>query len=377
MTETLYVRFRLRGRTAAEWTSLNEVLLGREMGLETDTRKFKFGDGSTAWNSLPYAAQPLSSVLTFLATASTANAAGVKTLLALVKGDVGLGNVDNTADTAKPVSTAQQTALNLKINTSALDTDGTLAANSDAKIATQKAVKTYVDMAVTGLLDFKGSVNCSGNPNYPAALKGDAYVVSAAGRIGGGSGAAVDVGDVVVASADNAGGTQAAVGTSWFILEHNLAGALLTSDLGVTVQGYAAALAQIAALSPANDDVLQLKSGSWVNRTMAQLRTDLFSIAVTIATILATNIKDSANAFRVIFNAGGNTTNYSPAAHQFANATGGTVYATINATGLDVLGEVRGDSLRIDSAAVAGTPTPTHYLTINVNGTTYKVLLAP
>ncbi len=32
------------------------------------------------------------------------------------KADVGLGNVDNTADTAKPVSTAQQTALNLKAN---------------------------------------------------------------------------------------------------------------------------------------------------------------------------------------------------------------------------------------------------------------------
>ena len=32
----------------------------------------------------------------------------------LVKGDVGLGNVDNTADADKPVSTATQTALNLK-----------------------------------------------------------------------------------------------------------------------------------------------------------------------------------------------------------------------------------------------------------------------
>lgn len=35
----------------------------------------------------------------------------------LVKGDVGLVNVDNTADSAKPVSTAQQTALNLKRDT--------------------------------------------------------------------------------------------------------------------------------------------------------------------------------------------------------------------------------------------------------------------
>jgi hypothetical protein len=35
----------------------------------------------------------------------------------LVKGDVGLGNVDNTADADKPVSTATQTALNSKIST--------------------------------------------------------------------------------------------------------------------------------------------------------------------------------------------------------------------------------------------------------------------
>lgn len=50
-----HVRFRVRGRTAAEWTSLNEVLLERELGVETDTRKFKFGTGVTPWNALPYA----------------------------------------------------------------------------------------------------------------------------------------------------------------------------------------------------------------------------------------------------------------------------------------------------------------------------------
>ena len=42
------------------------------------------------------------------------SAATAKTVLALVKGDVGLGSVDNTSDAAKPVSTAQQTALDLK-----------------------------------------------------------------------------------------------------------------------------------------------------------------------------------------------------------------------------------------------------------------------
>jgi hypothetical protein len=38
----------------------------------------------------------------------------------LVKGDVGLGNVDNTSDANKPVSTATQTALNLKANDNAV-----------------------------------------------------------------------------------------------------------------------------------------------------------------------------------------------------------------------------------------------------------------
>jgi len=42
--------------------------------------------------------------------------AGKTGIVTLVKADVGLSNVDNTADTAKPVSTAQQTAINLKAN---------------------------------------------------------------------------------------------------------------------------------------------------------------------------------------------------------------------------------------------------------------------
>ena len=43
--------------------------------------------------------------------------AQLKTDLVLVKADVGLGNVDNTSDANKPISTATQTALNLKVDT--------------------------------------------------------------------------------------------------------------------------------------------------------------------------------------------------------------------------------------------------------------------
>lgn len=98
------------------------------------------------------------------------------------------------------------------------------------QLATTAFVTSAVATAVTGLLDWKGDTDCSGNPNYPAASKGDAYIVTVAGKIGGASGKSVDVGDVYVASADNAGGAEGSVGTSWFVLEHNLAGALLAAN---------------------------------------------------------------------------------------------------------------------------------------------------
>lgn len=47
-------RIQLRRDTAANWTSVNPTLAQGEMGIETDTKFFKFGDGTTAWTSLAY-----------------------------------------------------------------------------------------------------------------------------------------------------------------------------------------------------------------------------------------------------------------------------------------------------------------------------------
>lgn len=48
------VQIQLRNSTAAEWTSANPILAQGEMGIETDTRAFKFGDGVSNWNDLDY-----------------------------------------------------------------------------------------------------------------------------------------------------------------------------------------------------------------------------------------------------------------------------------------------------------------------------------
>jgi len=47
-------RVRLRRDTAANWTAENPVLLLGEIGIETDNRRFKIGDGATAWTGLSY-----------------------------------------------------------------------------------------------------------------------------------------------------------------------------------------------------------------------------------------------------------------------------------------------------------------------------------
>lgn len=142
------------------------------------------------------------------------NGAGVFSYSTPTKSDVGLGNVDNV----------QQMPL------SYLDTDGTMAANSDTRIPSQKAVKTYSDqlIAAAQALVYKGTIDASGNPNYPSCTTpGWMWLISVAGKIGGASGIAVEAGDMVVCTTANAGGTQSAVGDKFNVIQKNIDGYVL------------------------------------------------------------------------------------------------------------------------------------------------------
>lgn len=158
--------------------------------------------------------QPLNSVLTALVAVFTpASASGAASLQFHEDTDNGTNKVTVTA----PSALAGDVTATLPSST------GTLALTS------------YVDAAVVGLLDDKGNQDCSANPNYPAASKGDVYTVSVAGKIGGASGITVEVGDVFRALADNAGGTQAGVGTSWAVVQANLVGAYIAGGTDVPI----------------------------------------------------------------------------------------------------------------------------------------------
>lgn len=198
---------------------------------------------------------------------------GDKTWQPLNKAAVGLGNVDNTSDANKPISTLQQATLDLKANDNAVvkltgnqTIAGTKTFSSSPVVptptnATDAVNKTYVDTAdsnlqnqintlntaVTSALTYKGGIDCSANPNYPAASVGHVYVVSVAGRIGGASGPVVESGDMIICKVNSAAGDHATVGANWNIIQNNLGAATETTA------GYTRYSTNAEALAGTND----------------------------------------------------------------------------------------------------------------------------
>lgn len=94
------------------------------------------------------------SAYVYITSGAVDSVAGKTGVVSLVKADVGLSNVDNTADSAKPVSTAQQSALNLKANLASPALTGTPTAPTaaDGTSTTQIATTAFVQGAVGGFL---------------------------------------------------------------------------------------------------------------------------------------------------------------------------------------------------------------------------------
>jgi hypothetical protein len=263
-----------RRGTASEWTAANTVLATGEVGFETDTGRFKIGDGSTAWNSRAYASPAPNAVAdhaalttsvhgiedtsnlvvisdlaplaplagpTFTGTVSLPSTTSIGdisstelsylngvtsaiqtqldaklvssdvsttyapianpsftgtvvlpsttsigdvsstelgyvngvtsaiqtqidskapiadptftgTVSGISKSMVGLGNVDNTADADKPVSTATQTALDAKLNLSGGTMTGKITLDGDPSSSLHAATKQYVDNTASGIV---------------------------------------------------------------------------------------------------------------------------------------------------------------------------------------------------------------------------------
>jgi hypothetical protein len=93
------------------------------------------------------------------------------TVSGITKTMVGLGSVDNTADTAKPVSTAQQTALDLKSNLASPTFTGTPLSTTAAVDTNTTQVATTAYVVGQGYAKL-ASPTLTGTPLAPTATAG-------------------------------------------------------------------------------------------------------------------------------------------------------------------------------------------------------------
>jgi hypothetical protein len=120
--------------------------------------------------------------------------------------------------------------------------------------------RSYADslFAANDAMLFKGGVDCSANPNYPAASAGHTYIVTVAGKIGGASGIDVVATDLLICRVDGtSAGNQATVGSSWTVVQTNATGSVVSISTsvvdghGVVFNGTTGAIVRTLGAAPA------------------------------------------------------------------------------------------------------------------------------
>jgi hypothetical protein len=154
------VNILLRRGTASEWTASNPSLLEGEVGIETDTKKLKVGDGLTVWASLPYITLTPAAASSLYATIANPTFTGTVALGTGVNFvfegatandfETTLAVADPTADRTLTLpdasgTLATQTYVTTELGTHNSDTTSVHGIDDTSTLAT----KTYADTAVS------------------------------------------------------------------------------------------------------------------------------------------------------------------------------------------------------------------------------------
>ena len=152
MEDVLKLKIRFRRSTASDWTTKNPVLLSGEPAVETDTGKFKIGDGIKTWTALPYVGGEDSSAFVQLHNQSPTAHLDIRYEVASKVDNADARLTDDR--TPKPHNHAQSDVTGLSTALTTLST--TLASkvdNADARLTDDRTPKphNHAQSDVTGL----------------------------------------------------------------------------------------------------------------------------------------------------------------------------------------------------------------------------------
>lgn len=277
----------IEGDSNFQWDGTNQIF-GNGSGVVT---------GTSAGNTLLFRAYDVDGAsYTTFATLTANNTPTMDLSTSVTRGGAAIVDISSSQTlTNKSINAANNTITNLDLNDFAASVvitaaEGIASNDNDTTFPTSAAVKAYADSVIgsTDAMVYKGVIDASTNPNYPAADAGHTYKISVAGKVGGASGPNVEVGDMIICTTDStASGTHASVGSNWNILQVNLEGAVIgpgssTDNHIVTFDGTSGKLVQGGGSTIAN--VL-----SRANHTGTQLLSTI-SDAGTIASQDANNV---------------------------------------------------------------------------------------
>ena len=103
--KTISARQRQKYDTSTNWASKNPVLLAGELGIESDTKKMKVGDGVTNWNTLDYISVDLSGYIQFVDVINNLTSTSTTAPLSAYQGNVLKGLVDTINSTLSTETT--------------------------------------------------------------------------------------------------------------------------------------------------------------------------------------------------------------------------------------------------------------------------------
>ena len=153
---TIFDRYGVRGGTAADLALVNEIPLIQELIYETDTLKYKLGDGVTQYNDLAYAGVLDAAEIPYDNTASGLIATDVQDAIDEVAAAVSGGGGGGGAWT-----TVKKTSDETRNTTATLASDSTLKAILSASTRYHIRGKVFIKPA-NATMDYQWAVNYSG-----------------------------------------------------------------------------------------------------------------------------------------------------------------------------------------------------------------------
>jgi hypothetical protein len=155
-------QIQIRRGTASQWTSANPALAAGEFGYESDTGKFKIGNGSTAWTSLSY--QGAGTVTSI--TAGTGLSGGAITTSGTIA-------IDSTVATLTGSQTLTNKTLTTPVITSISNSGTVTIPTGTVTLATLTGTETLTNKTLTSVIYTQALLTPSFTTNAYTLVLGD------------------------------------------------------------------------------------------------------------------------------------------------------------------------------------------------------------